>query len=222
MGLAAATATTRTLSPTSRPRTPTPTRGSTPHADLAEASSTRSRRGPRRPTRRAGPQGPWWYVSRTEEGRAYAIHCRGADPETATEHVLIDENRAADGHDFFELGEFEVSPGQGLLAWSVDVDGHEEFTLRIRDLDHRRRPARRARAHLLRHARGRPTSATSSTWCPTHAMRPYQVWRHELGTAQADDALVYEEPDEHFNLDGRADPQRAYIVIHRSQTPRPR
>ena len=36
---------------------------------------------------------------------------------------------------------------------------------------------------------------------PDHAMRPYQVWRHEMGTAQGDDVLVYEEPDERYNVD---------------------
>ena len=33
---------------------------------------------------------------------------------------------------------------------------------------------------------------------PDDAMRPFQVWRHELGTAQADDVLVLQEDDERF------------------------
>ena len=32
------------------------------------------------------------------------------------------------------------------------------------------------------------------------AMRPYQLWRHRVGTDPAGDVLVYEEPDEHFYL----------------------
>ena len=36
---------------------------------------------------------------------------------------------------------------------------------------------------------------------PDHAMRPYQVRRHEVGAAQGDDVLVYEEPDERYNVD---------------------
>ena len=32
------------------------------------------------------------------------------------------------------------------------------------------------------------------------AMRPYQLWRHRVGTDPASDALVYEEPDERFYL----------------------
>ena len=34
-----------------------------------------------------------------------------------------------------------VSPDHSLLAWSSDIDGDEHYTLRVRDLGHRRRPA---------------------------------------------------------------------------------
>ena len=37
--------------------------------------------------------GDWWYVSRTQEGLAYPVHCRGKSRETATQSVLLDENR---------------------------------------------------------------------------------------------------------------------------------
>ena len=43
------------------------------------------------------------------------------------------------------------APTTASLAWSTDVDGGEEYTLRFRDLGHRPRPARHGRAHLLRH-----------------------------------------------------------------------
>ena len=39
--------------------------------------------------------------------------------------------------------------------------------------------------------------------------RPHQVWRHRLGTAGRDDALVLEEPDERFELDAARRPAAA-------------
>ena len=61
--------------------------------------------------------------------------------------------------------------------------------MRIRDLAAGRPTCRRARGHVLRHGLvgGR---AHLFYAVPDDAMRPYQVWRHELGTAQADDVLV--------------------------------
>ena len=45
------------------------------------------------------------------------------------------------------------------------------------------------------------------------AYRPFQVWRHALGTPVADDVLVLEEPDERFELQRAGHPQRALVVI---------
>ena len=51
--------------------------------------------------------GDWWYYSRTEEGLQYAIHCRKeadacrASEADATEEVILDGNKLAEGHAFF-------------------------------------------------------------------------------------------------------------------------
>src|SRR3954465_5965053 len=91
-------------------------------------------------------EGDWWYYSRTEEGRQYALPCRvpaaGDGPPVLSEdgsalpgeQVLLDGNVLAEGHDFLSLGAFEVSPDGGLLAYSVDFSGSERFTLKVRDL----------------------------------------------------------------------------------------
>ena len=140
----------------------------------------------------------WWYVTRTEEGASYAIHCRGSSAQHATEHVLLDENAEAAGHEYFSVNAFDVNPQHSLLAWSSDTDGSEQYTMHLRDL-----------------ATGidRPEHLTGTTWGGTawaangstlfyvtadEQMRPYRVWRHELGTEQAADALVFEETDERF------------------------
>ena len=51
----------------------------------------------------------WTYYSRTEEGRAYDIICRrsGADGE---EQIILDINQLADGHEFYDVTNWETSP----------------------------------------------------------------------------------------------------------------
>lgn len=71
----------------------------------------------------------YYYYSRTEEGKAYAIHCRKKDSLDATEEILIDENELAEGQDYFSLGIFQVSPNHQLLAYSVDINGSERYIL---------------------------------------------------------------------------------------------
>ena len=45
------------------------------------------------------------------------------------------------------------------------------------------------------------------------AMRPFQVWRHEVGTPTADDVLVFEEPDERFFVSVSLSLTEAWIHI---------
>jgi len=78
--------------------------------------------------------GGWWYVTRTQEGLAYPIHCRGTTKDTAHTQVLIDENAEAQGHEYFALGVAELSDDHTLMAWSRDLDGSEQYEMRIRDL----------------------------------------------------------------------------------------
>ena len=48
--------------------------------------------------------------------------------------MLLDGNALAEGHDFFSLGTFDVSPDGRWLAYSTDFSGDERFTLRVKDL----------------------------------------------------------------------------------------
>lgn len=143
-------------------------------------------------------KGSWWYVSRTEEGASYPIHCRGASAATATEHVMLDENAEAGAGEFFSMGAFQVSPDHRLLAWSSDRDGSERYTLQIRDLD----SGDDLDDELLDTTWGGVAwDAASGSLLyvkPDEQMRPFQVWRHVLGTAQDADTLVFEDPDERF------------------------
>jgi oligopeptidase B len=160
--------------------------------------------------------GPWWYVTRTEEGSSYAIHCRGASADTATEHVLLDENVEADGHEYFAVGVSEVSHDHSLLAYSVDTNGSERYTTKVRDLT--------TGTDLVDSLTN--TSWAGLAWAATNdtffyvvsdeAMRPYQVWRHELGAAQSDDVLVFEEPDERFFVGVETTRSGEWVIISSS------
>jgi oligopeptidase B len=156
----------------------------------------------------------WFYVSRTVEGRSYAIHGRGRTADTATEQIVLDENTEAEGHAYFDLGAYEISPDHSMVAWSADIAGDEHYTLRIRDL-----------------ASGRdlPDRLDDTTWAgvawssdgghlfyvlPDEQERPYRVMRHRLGTAQSDDVEVFVDHDERFYVGIAATRNGASIVIH--------
>ena len=131
------------------------------------------------------PDGPWEYLTRTHEGQQYAVHCRRPRGGTETEEtVLLDENVEAEGHDYFSLGVFDISPDHRILAYAIDTNGGERHRLRFRDLD--------TGADLADEVDGVTYGfawADDARTCfyvrLDDAMRPWQVWRHALGTRRA-------------------------------------
>ncbi|TQM58421.1 S9 family peptidase [Humibacillus xanthopallidus] len=151
----------------------------------------------------------WWYYSRTIEGEQYAVEGRVALADhparpalsdgrpPAGEEVLLDQNAAAAGHDFFGVGASEVSPAGDLLAYAVDLAGDERYDVRVRSIatgETLDEAVRSTGGSLAWSLDGRHLFYTRVD----DAWRPYQVWRHELGTAVEADALVHEESDERF------------------------
>jgi oligopeptidase B len=145
-------------------------------------------------------KGPWLYFSRSVEGSSYGIHCRRAvDGPVDAEEVLLDENVLAEGHDYFSLGNFSISPDHRWLVYSTDTTGGERFTMHFRDLTTGTESAESIEDTSYGAAWAND-NATVFYVRVDDAMRPYQLWRHEVGTDPADDVLVIEEPDDHFYL----------------------
>jgi oligopeptidase B len=150
------------------------------------------------------------YYARTEEGKQYAIRCRRRDQLDAPEEILLDENVLADGQKYCRIGNFSVSPNHRFLAYSVDFDGDEAYTIRVKDLES---------GNLL--ADEIPNTYYSLEWAGDNATffytildaarRPYKVLRHTLGVAE--NTLVYHEADERFTVELGKTNSRAYILI---------
>ena len=158
----------------------------------------------------------WWYTSRTETGKSYAIHSRGSTAESATDHVLLDENIEATGTDYFSLSAFDISTNGQLLAWSSDVDGGEMYTLRIRDLV----TGKDLSDEIPNTTWGGTAWSADDEWIfyvtADEAMRPDKVWRHKIGTPATDDIVVLEESDERFFVGVGASRSGEWIMIDSS------
>jgi oligopeptidase B len=154
----------------------------------------------------------WWTYTRTVEGLDYEIYCRRRETMEGPEEVLLDGNELARGHEYFDLGYVERSPDERLLAYAVDTDGSERHELRFRDV------AKGADLDdVIRGVYyGAAWSADSRTFfyvMPDAAVRPFQVWRHALGTPTEDDVLVMQEDDERFELSVDPTKSEQYVVF---------
>lgn len=142
---------------------------------------------------------PYWYYTRTEQGKAYPIYCRKLRSLDAAEEVIFDQNLEARGRKFFSLGGFEVSPDHNLLAVLVDTTGYEDFTLRVKDL----RTGRYLRDRKEKLGFGLAWASDNRTlfyMSTDSAKRGDKVWRHTVGSTVRNDVLVFHEPNVLFNV----------------------
>ena len=139
------------------------------------------------------PDGAFAYFRKFREGGQHEMF--GRMPRAGGEsEILLDGDKLAANQKYFKFGGTRHSPDHRLQAWSADIKGSEYFTVRVRDwrgggdLD-----------DVVEETDGSVVwAADSKTFFYVKLddnHRPMQVWRHRLGTAQADDVLVYEEKD---------------------------
>jgi oligopeptidase B len=164
------------------------------------------------------PDGPFEYFVSYITGGQYPRICRrprgGGD-----EQILIDGNREAEGRAYWQLGATAHSPDHRYLAYAVDKNGSELFTIKIRDL---------ASGRDLREAI--PDTRSAIVWSADSKslfyvrldanQRPLYVYRHRLGTPGKSDVLIYEEKDSGFYVGVGQTQSSRYITIeaHDHQT----
>jgi oligopeptidase B len=145
-------------------------------------------------------RGGYDYRVRRPAGAQYPVHVRRPAGSAGADEVLLDENELAMGRDFLEVGVVEPSPDGALLAYSVDVDGSEVYTLRIRDL----RTGRDLPDTVPGTYYGLAWAADGASLLYTtldDAYRPDRVLRHVLGRPVAEDTVVWHEEDRRFELE---------------------
>ena len=159
-----------------------------------------------------------WYYTRYETGREYPIHARRRGSMEAPEEILLDVNALAEGHDYYQVGTWEVSPDRRLLAYAEDAVGRRQYVLRIRDL---------ATGELL--PERIENVAPNVVWSNDSRSLLYvekdpvtlltrRVRRHVLGTPVAGDALLYEEADESFYMGVLRTRSDAWLCIYVQST----
>ena len=156
----------------------------------------------------------WRYRREAVGGSEYDQLLRRRAASEDDERVLLDLQQVHDssGSAYTRDGTLEVSPDGRWLAWSVDLEGQELYTLRFRDLE----TGLDLDEVMSATYPGGAWSADSATFLYSSlddTMRPYQVWRHALGPPTGDDVLVFEDLDDRLELELYGTRSGAWIVM---------
>ncbi|MFN8486145.1 MAG: S9 family peptidase [Caldilineaceae bacterium] len=155
----------------------------------------------------------YFYYMRTQAGQQYPIYCRKAQSLDAPEEILLDQNELAVGQPFCAIGNFKVSPDGRLLAYALDTAGDEVYTLYIKDLTSGALLPERMDNTYYGLEWTNDNRALYYTVLD-EAKRPYQLFRHHLGDDVTRDQLIYQEPDQRFNITLSKSKSQAYLFVN--------
>ena len=163
-------------------------------------------------------EGNYFYYTRLVEGKNYPIYARKRGAVSAPEEIMIDVNVLAEGKPTFIVRAWDVSSGEDILAFAVDTTGGRVSSIRFKNL----RTGAMLPDVLPGAIGGLAWAQDNRTIFYTKAdpvtVRPYQVWRHKLGTQASSDQMVYEDKDETYYVGVFTTKSRAYVMIQSSQT----
>lgn len=145
--------------------------------------------------------GPFAYFVKYREGGQHPLRMRvPVDPETGEitgdEEILLDSDAMAEGLSYFRMAGVAHSPDHSRIAYTVDDQGSEFYTLRIRDL-----ATGTDTDTVIENTYGSFVWADNETifWIERNENnRPSAIYRRELATGA--DTLVYEEADPGYFL----------------------
>jgi oligopeptidase B len=158
----------------------------------------------------------YWYHHRFQEGQEYAVHVRRKDEPGAPEVDILDENELARGSTYFDLADYEVAPGNRLLAYSTDRIGRRQYEIRFRDLD-----TGLDLPDVVDNTGGGCAWADDRTVFYTrkdHTLRSYRIYRHVLGTDPAADEVVFEETDPAYSCEVFRSRSDRYVMVQTEST----
>jgi len=158
--------------------------------------------------------GDYLYWIEFEEGAEYKKWWR-RPVAGGPDELILDEVALAEGKEYFRLGAISVSMNGKLLAWSVDDNGSERFTARIKNLE---------TGEILPDEI--PETLSSLVWVAGDRgivySRANEQWRtdnarlHWLGQPNDSDVELYHEDDDGFRVGSSLSANEQWLIISTS------
>lgn len=153
------------------------------------------------------------YVTKFKKGNQYPQYYRRLDAPNATENLFLDVNLMAKGHIFYHISGLSVSQNNRYLSFGVDIKGRNQYNLCFKDLE-----TGKIFKDRIKNTSGYAVWANDDKtvfYCKNNpeTLRSYQIFKHILNTDASQDILVYEEPDEAFDVFVSKTKSNKYILL---------
>ena len=144
--------------------------------------------------------GKYWYHSQISGEDEYSCYYRCTSQDGQNKQLLLDVNQCAQDQEYFDLGDFSISPDDSLMTYSQDTDGRRIYSIVFKDLNNDS-----LLSDTLEQTEGQVMWANDNKTVfyvkkDPETLLGSKVYRHKLGTDQSQDVLVFEEDDPSFYL----------------------
>ena len=168
-------------------------------------------------------RGGYFHYERHEQGEQYPIFCRKKGSLNAPEEILLDQNQLAEGKPFCSISGFETSPDGTKLAYLIDLEGNEVYTLYIKDL-----VSGNFYPETIGNVLGSAYERIGVDWANDNktifyitldaTLRPHKLFRHMIGTDPKEDVMIFEEANEEYYLFCGKTRDDAFITTYHMST----
>jgi oligopeptidase B len=160
----------------------------------------------------------YYYITRFETGKDYPIYSRKKESLTAKEEIMFDCNEMAKGQSYFQLGGLSVSPDNKLAVFSFDTVGRRIYTIQVKSLE-----TNEVLEDKIEKVTGTAVWANDNKTIfyssqDEVTLRSDKIFKHKLGSKQADDILVYFEKDDTYNVEIAKSKSKKYLAIESGST----
>jgi len=160
----------------------------------------------------------YWYLTRYQSEKDYPIFSRKNNSLDASEEILFDVNKMAEGFEYYSLGGLNVSRDNKLVAFGLDTLGRRNYVIQIKDLESGEIFPEKIIATTGGSTWANDNKTLFYTKKDSETLRSNQIYKHILGTDPIMDSLVYEEEDETFNTYIYKSKSNKYLIIGSSST----
>ena len=159
----------------------------------------------------------YFYYTRYEKNKQYPIYCRKNGSLDSEEEILIDANIMSEDHEYFRIGDIEISPDNKIMAYSVDTVSRRIYSIYFKNLE-----------TGITSSKIIPNTSGSITWANDNktifynlkdleTLRTERVMKYVLDTNGSEKEIYYEE-DETFSVYSYKTKSDKFIVIGSSAT----
>ncbi len=160
----------------------------------------------------------YWYLTRYQTEKDYPIYSRKNNSLDASEEILFDVNKMAEGFEYYSLGGLNVTRDNKLVAFGLDTLGRRNYVIQIKNLESGEIFPEKIIATTGGSTWANDNKTLFYTKKDSKTLRSNQIYKHILGTDPIMDSLVYEEEDETFNTYIYKSKSNKYLIIGSSST----